>query len=119
MSSSIPPAHIKQRIASLRRLLTEDLHAANLDKLVQGCSALLGDVPQSLPLYVLKSIFKDFSECLDSGPVTLPNFNELTLQISTAADKVLAAMENGEPSMEHLKSFVELSLRNIALFRLS
>ena len=58
------PNHISQRIASLRKLVKEGLHEANLDNIVRECNGLFQDSSQILIFFVLKHVFADLAAAI-------------------------------------------------------
>lgn len=112
------PNHVGQRIASLRELLRQGLHADNLDKMVQECSALSQDSPYVLIFFTLKNVFREMAEALESDVVEVTRFQELTAGIAQKVDSLLQKLLVGTPvEPADVEELVRTHIVNRNLFR--
>lgn len=114
------PNHIAQRIALLRKLISEGLHESNLDKLVVECDALSQDSSQVAVFFVLKHIFAELSSAIDGQPVTVAAHSELTEGISDQVLRLLDTVQRDHRvGPDEVEELIAAHLRNLNVFRSS
>ena len=111
--------HVRERIASLRSLISKGLFQDNLSPIIQHCGALVQDSPHTLVFFTLKHIFIELDQALDTEKaVEISMFNALTQGIAEQTSLILEKLERGgsiEPSV--LERLVSTHISNLALFR--
>lgn len=112
------PRHVDQRIVSLRNLVERGLHQENLDQLVRECNALAQDSSHVLIFFVLKSVFRELSDALDTGAIELSRHQELVSRISEKTCSLLRKLERGEPIPSNdIQDLIQTHVVNLNLFR--